>query len=82
MEQALKAVPDHWYAKPGGVTQQGGSYFLSDTTKVEHLPGDNPSPSPSASSDHGVPPDPGTGPQPAGKCRLPIPLPICPSPIP
>ena len=83
MEQALKGVRDHWYSKPGGVTQQGGSYFLADTTKVEHFPGDKPSPSPSGGPDFGIPPDPGRGPQPVGqRCRLPIPLPICPSPGP
>jgi membrane peptidoglycan carboxypeptidase len=82
MELVLKGVPDKWLKAPPGLIPKGNDYFLSDTTKVEHLPGDNPSPSPSASSDHGIPPDPGTGPQPAGRCRLPIPLPICPSPIP
>ena len=80
MEQALKGVPDKWLKAPSGLIHQGNDYFLSDTTKVEHLPGDNPSPSPSASPDFGLPPDPGTGPQPVGRCRLPIPLPICPTP--
>jgi len=82
MEQVLKGVPDKWLKPPPGVVSKGNDYFLSDTTKVEHLPGDNPSPSPSAGPDFGIPPDPGTGPQPTGRCRLPIPLPICPSPVP
>ena len=83
MEQALKGAPDKWLKAPQGVVRQGSDYYLADTTKVEHLPGDNPSPSPSAGPDFGIPPDPGRGPQPVGqRCRLPLPLPICPSPGP
>ncbi len=82
METALKGVPDKWLKAPGGLKQVGNSYFLSDTPKIEHLEGDNPSPSPSASNSFGIPPDPGTGPRKIGQ-KCPLPFPICPpSPTP
>jgi len=86
MVAALKGVPDKWYDMPADVVKQGNSYFLKGTTKIDKLPGDNPSPTPSASNPaNGVPPDPGTGPRPAVDprlCTLRLPIPGCPSPLP
>jgi hypothetical protein len=86
MEGALKGVPDNWYQMPGDVTQKGGSFFLTDTPKVERLPGDPaPSPSPGMDANNGIPPDPGSGPQVVNRnCppHFPIPVPGCPSPLP
>ncbi len=82
MEEALgyMGVPgDSWYSKPADVV--GGannSWFLTDTTSVSRLPGDNPpSPTP-APINITVPPDPGTGPVLAS----PTPPPPSPSPSP
>jgi len=86
MVAALKGVPDKWYDMPADVVKQGNSYFLKGSTKIDKLPGDNPSPTPSASTGpNGIPPDPGTGPRPVVDprlCQLGIPLPGCPSPTP
>jgi len=85
MEAALKGVPDEWYQMPGDVIKQGSSYFLKGDTKIDHLPGDNPSPTPSPGvGPNGVPPDPGTGPRPIDPriCQLRLPLPGCPPPSP
>jgi membrane peptidoglycan carboxypeptidase len=83
MEQVLKGLKDRWLNAPQGLIHQGSDYFLGDTPKVDHMPGDNPSPSPSP-TDNGVPPDPGTGPVPAGKPCVPLPKPFppCPPPTP
>jgi membrane peptidoglycan carboxypeptidase len=66
MEQALehlKAAGDHWYSAPADVVPgPNNSWFLSDTTSISRLPGDNP-PSPTPTPINiTVPPDPGTGP--------------------
>ena len=85
MEAALKGVPDKWYDMPADVVKQGNSYFLKSTTKVDRLPGDNPTPTPSTGPANGVPPDPGTGPRPVVDPRLclgRIPVPGCPTPAP
>jgi membrane peptidoglycan carboxypeptidase len=86
MEEALKGVPDKWYDMPADVVKQGNSYYLkSSPTKIDRLPGDNPSPSPSTNP-NAVPADPGVGPRPAVDPRLcagPIRfVPGCPSPTP
>jgi len=85
MEAALKGVPDHWYTMPADVTPgANGSFFLKGSSKVDRLPGDDPSPTPSPGANpNGIPPDPGTGPRPADPrlCQLRLPpLPTCPSP--
>lgn len=80
--QAEAGVPGNlWYTKPADVVAgANNSWFLSDTTNITKLPGDNPpSPTPSAPV-YVVPPDPGTGPVLASPS--PSPLPICPSPLP
>jgi membrane peptidoglycan carboxypeptidase len=80
MVEALKGVPDHWYDPPPDVGKgPGNSWLLKTATKVDHLPGDNPSPK-AAPTDYGVPSDPGTGPQRVDnrlppQCRLPFPAP-------
>jgi len=84
MESALKGVPDKWYTMPSDVVKgAGNSFYLKTTTKVNNLPGDNPSPTPSANT-NGVPPDPGKGPQPVDPrvCQLRLPIPGCPQPTP
>jgi membrane peptidoglycan carboxypeptidase len=61
---ALKGIPGNtWYIPPPDVVKgSNNSWFLSDTTSVARLPGDNP-PSPTPKPiNYGVPPDPGTGP--------------------
>src|SRR5215472_5390149 len=85
MEAALKGVPDNWYTMPADVTPgANGSFFLKGSSKVDRLPGDDPSPTPSPGANpNGIPPDPGTGPRPADPrlCQLRLPpLPTCPSP--
>jgi penicillin-binding protein 1A len=80
--QAEAGIPGNlWYTKPADVVAgANNSWFLSDTTNITKLPGDNPpSPTPSAPV-YVVPPDPGTGPVLASPS--PSPLPICPSPLP
>jgi membrane peptidoglycan carboxypeptidase len=63
MEEALRGVPDRWYAPPTDVIDCGsGSWCLRDSTKVPHLPNDVlPSPSPSPSPSPGQPGDQGGG---------------------
>ena len=64
VSQALAGIPgNRWYTPPPGVVAgANNSWFLSDTTSVAKLPGDNPpSPTP-APVNYQVPPDPGTGP--------------------
>ncbi len=58
MEQALQGIPDHWLDPPADVVHSGNSWYLSDTTKVDRLPNDNPTPKPTP-IDYGIPPDPG-----------------------
>jgi penicillin-binding protein 1A len=85
MVEALKGVPDKWYNKPDNVVHVGNSYFLKGTTKIDHLPNDNPTPTPSSSGPpNGIPPDPGTGPRPVDPrlCQTRLPIPGCPSPLP
>ena len=64
MEGALAGVPGNdWFTKPADVVAgPNNSWYLSDTTNVARLPGDNP-PSPTPQQPvYVVPPDPGTGP--------------------
>jgi len=73
MDQALAGVPANlWYDMPADVVAgPNQSYFLSDTTNVPRLPGDNPpSPTPSLPV-YVVPSDPGTGPVPASPSPTP-----------
>jgi membrane peptidoglycan carboxypeptidase len=80
--QAEAGVPGNlWYTKPADVVAgANNSWFLSDTTNVAKLPGDNP-PSPTPTGPvYVVPPDPGTGPVLASPS--PSPIPVCPSPLP
>jgi len=80
VSQALAGVPgDRWFTPPPGVTAgPSNSWYLSDTTSIAKLPGDNPpSPTPTTPT-FVVPPDPGTGPTLAS----PSPSPKCPSPLP
>ncbi|HEV2141166.1 MAG TPA: transglycosylase domain-containing protein [Candidatus Dormibacteraeota bacterium] len=74
VSRVLTAYPgDRWYTPPPDVVQAGGSWFLSDTTKIDKLPGDNP-PTPTPSNPPiVVPPDPGTGPVLASPCPSPKP---------
>ena len=37
MVQALAGKPDEWYAKPAGVHQVGGNYFLPGTENVRPI---------------------------------------------
>jgi membrane peptidoglycan carboxypeptidase len=79
--QALAGVPGNkWYpAPPDVVAGANNSWFLSDTTTIPKLPGDNPpSPTPSIPV-FVVPPDPGSGPVPASPCPSP---PASPGPSP
>jgi membrane peptidoglycan carboxypeptidase len=80
---ALVGVPgDRWYTPPPGVVHSGGDWYLTDTTKIDKLPGDNP-PSPTPSdSPFNVPPNPG-GPVVASPPPSPCPTPkVPPSPCP
>jgi membrane peptidoglycan carboxypeptidase len=80
VSQALAGVPGNvWYSKPADVVAgPNNSWYLSDTTNISKLPGDNPpSPTPNLPS-YNIPPDPGTGPVVAS----PIPTPPCVPPPP
>jgi membrane peptidoglycan carboxypeptidase len=80
VEQALAGIPgNQWYTPPPDVVAgANNSWFLSDTTNIPKLPGDNPpSPTPSIPV-YTVPSDPGSGPYPASPC----PSPVGPSPAP
>ena len=64
ISQALAGVPgNHWYTKPPDVVPgPNNSWYLTGTTSIAQLPGDNPpSPTPKPVLIN-VPPDPGTGP--------------------
>jgi membrane peptidoglycan carboxypeptidase len=64
VSQALAGVPgNRWYTPPPGVVAgPNNSWYLTDTTNIAKLPGDNPpSPTPTTPT-FVVPPDPGTGP--------------------
>ena len=79
VSQALAGVAgNRWYtAPPGVVAGPNNSWYLSDTTKIDKLPGDNPpSPTPTGPA-YVVPSDPGTGPVEASPSP-----PVCPSPLP
>ncbi len=61
---ALSGLPANtWYTTPPGVVAgPNNSWYLTDTTSIAKLPGDNPpTPTPSTPT-YVVPPDPGTGP--------------------
>jgi membrane peptidoglycan carboxypeptidase len=80
--QALAGVPgNRWYTPPPGVVAgPNNSWYLTDTTNISKLPGDNPpSPTPNTPS-YVVPPDPGTGPVLASPCPSPIPPLVSPPP--
>ncbi len=83
VSQALAGIPgNRWYTKPPDIVAgPNNSWYLSDTTSVPRLPGDNP-PSPTPNTpNYVVPPDPGTGPVLASPS--PSPVPTCsPSPLP
>jgi hypothetical protein len=82
VSQALAGVPgNRWYTTPPGVVAgPNNSWYLSDTTKIDKLPGDNPpSPTPTGPA-YTVPPDPNSGPVVASP--IPSPTPLCPSPLP
>src|SRR5579859_7327627 len=75
MEVALKGVPGNlWYAKPPDVVPgPSNSWYLTGTTSIPQLPGDNPpSPTPKPVVIN-VPPDPGTGPVLASPSPVPSP---------
>jgi membrane peptidoglycan carboxypeptidase len=75
VDQALKGVPgNRWYTTPPGVSAgPQNSWYLSDTTKIDKLPGDNPpTPTPKGPS-YVVPPDPGSGPVVASPSPCPTP---------
>jgi len=80
---ALKGVPGNlWYQTPPDVVKgPNNSWYLSDTTSIARLPGDNPpSPTPKPAN-YGVPPDPGTGPVLASPTPSPtVPIPCVPPP--
>ena len=81
VSQAEAGVPGNlWYTPPPGVVAgANNSWFLSDTTNIAKLPGDNPpSPTP-VPVNYTVPPDPGTGPVLASPSPSPSPSP-CPTP--
>jgi membrane peptidoglycan carboxypeptidase len=64
ISQALAGIPgNRWYTKPPDVVPgPNNSWYLSGTTSIAQLPGDNPpSPTPKPVLIN-VPPDPGTGP--------------------
>ena len=78
VSQALSGVDgSRWYTPPPGVVAgPSNSWYLTDTTHIDKLPGDNPpSPTPSTTP-FVVPPDPG-GPIVASPSPTP-----CPSPLP
>jgi penicillin-binding protein 1A len=75
VSQALAGVPgNRWYSTPADVVAgPNNSWYLSDTTHIDKLPGDNP-PTPTPSTVTYVPPpDPGTGPTLASPCPSPVP---------
>ncbi|HKC20625.1 MAG TPA: hypothetical protein VKE27_13460, partial [Candidatus Dormibacteraeota bacterium] len=75
VSRALAGVPgNRWYTPPADVVAgPSNSWYLSDTTKIDKLPGDAPpTPTPSVVA-YTPPPDPGTGPVLAS--------PPCPTPI-
>ena len=77
VSKALAGVPgNRWYTPPPGVVAgPNNSWYLSDTTNVPRLPGDNPpSPTPTGPA-YVIPPDPGTGPVLASPSPCPTPLP-------
>ena len=77
VSQAEAGVPGNlWYTPPPGVVAgANNSWFLTDTTNIPRLPGDNPpSPTP-APVNYTVPPDPGTGPVLASSPPSPTPTP-------
>jgi penicillin-binding protein 1A len=77
MNAVLAGIPGNvWYTKPPDVVAgPSNSWYLSDTTNIPRLPGDNPpSPTPNPVIVT-VPPDPGTGPVPASPSPLPTPSP-------
>lgn len=81
VSQALVGVPGNvWYNKPADIVAgANNSPFLSDTTNIPRLPGDNPpSPTPTGPA-YVIPPDPGTGPIVASPTACPTPsiLPPC-----
>src|SRR5689334_20840628 len=74
VSRALAGHPGNlWYTPPADVVAgPGNSWFLTDTTHIDKLPGDNPpTPTPSVVA-YTPPPDPGTGPV--------LARPPCPSP--
>jgi membrane peptidoglycan carboxypeptidase len=78
--RALDGTPgDRWYLPPPDVIAgPGNSWFLTDTTHIDKLPGDNP-PSPTPTTPiYVVPPDPGTGPVLASPSPTPK---VCPTPL-
>jgi len=80
VSRALDGTPgNRWYTPPPDVVSgPGNSWFLTDTTHIDKLPGDNPpSPTPSAPV-YVVPPDPG-GPVLASPSPSPKPT-ACPNP--
>jgi membrane peptidoglycan carboxypeptidase len=73
VSRALAGHPGNlWYTPPADVVAgPGNSWFLSDTTHIDKLPGDNPpTPTPSVVA-YTPPPDPGTGPVLASPCPSP-----------
>lgn len=70
VSRALSGVDgSRWYTPPPDVVAgPGNSWYLTDTTRVDKLPGDNP-PTPTPSNPpFNPPPDPGTGPILASPC--------------
>jgi membrane peptidoglycan carboxypeptidase len=67
---------DRWYSQPADVVAgPNNSWYLTDTTSISRLPGDNPpSPTPTPININ-VPPDPGTGPVLASPTPVPLPSP-------
>jgi membrane peptidoglycan carboxypeptidase len=63
VSQALAGLAgNRWYSKPADVVAgPNNSWYLSDTTSIPRLPGDNP-PSPTPNNTYVIPPDPNTGP--------------------
>ncbi len=81
VSQAEAGVPGNlWYTPPSDVVAgANNSWFLTGTTSIAKLPGDNPpSPTP-APVNYTVPPDPGTGPVLASPSPTPT-IPVCPNP--
>jgi hypothetical protein len=79
VSQALAGIDgSRWFTPPPGVVAgPGNSWYLTDTTHIAKLPGDNPpSPTPNTPS-YVVPPDPG-GPVLASPTACPTPKPPAP----